>query len=168
MYRMVVLSGGEAEWETVKNIFETADMNEEKLRALRALGFTPNADLKIKTLEYTINHVRSQDVAFGVEAVASSSAEGRKLAWKFFQDNFATFQSKFGEGQFLLARIVGYVTGGFSSDSVADQIEDFFTSHPTPAADRTIKQSLESVRSSASWLERDRQAVSAFLLGFDS
>ncbi len=168
VYRMVVMSGGESEWEAVKGIFETSDMNEEKLRALRALGFTTVPELKIKTLEYTLNNVRPQDVAFGIQSVASSSVEGRQGAWKFFQDNFDTFVSKFGEGQFLLPRIIGYVTSGFVTDADADLIEAFFAAHPTPTADRTIKQSLEAVRSNAAWLVRDRQAVSAFLLGFDA
>ncbi len=38
VYRLVVRNGGVAEYEQVLNIFRTADVQEERLRALDALG----------------------------------------------------------------------------------------------------------------------------------
>jgi hypothetical protein len=34
-------------------------------------------------------------------------------------------------------------------------VEAFFTAHPCPSAERTIKQSLETIRSNAAWVKRD-------------
>jgi puromycin-sensitive aminopeptidase len=38
VYKLVVGNGSTAEWEDVLKIYRTAEMSEEKIRALRALG----------------------------------------------------------------------------------------------------------------------------------
>lgn len=41
--------------------------------------------------------------------------------------------------------------------------QQFFTDHPAPAAERTVKQSLENIGLNIEWMKRDKDAVSAFL-----
>jgi len=45
----------------------------------------------------------------------------------------------------------------------AAEVEAFFKEHPYPPGDRTIKQSLESIRASLKWLSRDREGVEKWL-----
>ena len=52
---------------------------------------------------------------------------------------------------------------GFTSEEKAAEIEQFFKDNEAPFADRTIKQSLETIRLNAKWLQRDREDVAKFL-----
>jgi len=42
-------------------------------------------------------------------------------------------------------------------------VEEFFRSHPVPAAERTIRQSLERIQSNAVWLQRDSEPIRQWL-----
>jgi puromycin-sensitive aminopeptidase len=44
--------------------------------------------------------------------------------------------------------------------------QEFFKSHPAPAAERTIQQSLENIRLNADQLKRDGELIKGFLSAF--
>jgi len=163
VYSLVIKNGGTEEYEAVLNIYKTAELHEEKIRALRALGLAKDAALTKRTLEFGLSpDVRSQDV-FYVIASTASFPEGRQATWDFIRANWATFDSKFGEGGFLLPRIISLTCSDFTSEEKAVEVEQFFKEHPCPAADRTIKQALESIRAGTKWLLRDRDGVAKWL-----
>lgn len=180
-----VKNGGEAEWQRVLALYRKSDMQEEKIRLMTALGATKDAALRLKTLEWGFSDdVRNQDLFYVVAACANSD---RNQTWQFVKDNWDEFFKRFGEGQFLLARIVSLATKGFASLEKADDIEAFFkgwayisgrsvlrlliptkkkqknAAHPCPPAERTIQQSLEAVRAKAAWYNRDKAAVAKWL-----
>lgn len=43
------------------------------------------------------------------------------------------------------------------------QIQDFFAKNATPGAERAVQQSVETILSTATWLERDADGVKAWL-----
>ena len=47
----------------------------------------------------------------------------------------------------------------FASEERRTQVETFFQEHSAPAAERTIRQSLERIRLNATWLERNRSEL---------
>ena len=49
----------------------------------------------------------------------------------------------------IWAHLIGAATSSFASRERAEEVERFFEAHPTPAAARTIRQSLEAVRARA-------------------
>merc|ERR1711916_326575 len=102
-------------------------------------------------------------IFYPIASVAMSSKAGNALAWSYFKREWELFNKKFGDGAFLLARIVSYVTKEFTTEEQAKDVEQFFAAHDCPAAARTIKQSLESIRTRAAWLKRDAEAVNKFL-----
>lgn len=51
----------------------------------------------------------------------------------------------------------------FASDEMAREIEEFFANKDTSAAERSIQQSVESIRLNAAWLNRDRITIQQFL-----
>ena len=55
------------------------------------------------------------------------------------------------------------ITGAFTTPERAREVEDFFSAHPAPSAERTIQQSLERIRLNARWLELNRQDVGDWL-----
>jgi hypothetical protein len=44
-----------------------------------------------------------------------------------------------------------------------DDVKGFFTSNPTPGANRTIQQSLENILKNEAWLKRDEKNLKEFL-----
>lgn len=155
--------GGAEEYDALLKIYKEAEMHEEKLRALRALGVTRDPSLLQRTLvEFTFacfylssmvahhfichqffkkefglsEDVRSQDVFYVIASTASYPA-GRQATWEFVKANWATFDStfltchfftkraltqyllhssaeKFGEGGFLLPRIISLTCSDFT------------------------------------------------------
>jgi len=51
----------------------------------------------------------------------------------------------------------------FTSDAVADEIDEFFKTHKAPGAERSIKQTVEKIRGNAKWMQRDESSIRAWL-----
>ncbi len=49
------------------------------------------------------------------------------------------------------------------SEEHANEVEKFFEQNPWPVANRVVKQNCEAIRLNVKWLERDREAVRAWL-----
>ncbi|KAL1452104.1 hypothetical protein WDU94_006414 [Cyamophila willieti] len=63
----------------------------------------------------------------------------------------------------LLGQLVKHTTENFASESRAQELISFFAKNPTPWIERTVQQSVETIRLNAEWLKRDGQAVKEFL-----
>jgi aminopeptidase N len=79
------------------------------------------------------------------------------------QDNFDTFAERFGGGMALFPRIINSSTQFFVTEEKAVEVEKFFQEHPVEEAERSIKQSLETIRNHKQWLARDSKVVAEFL-----
>lgn len=163
VYGLVVENRGAEGHAEILKLFRSADLNEEKTRCLRALGRSPDAELLRQTLELSLSaEVRSQDTPLVVAGVAANRL-GRDLAWQFLRERWGEFDRRYGRGGFLIARLIAATTEDFTTLEKAAEVEKFFEAHPAPAAARTIRQSLERIRSNALWLDRDREAIGAWL-----
>ena len=78
------------------------------------------------------------------------------MAWEFIKENWKEFDRRYGEGGFGLMGLVS-TTGAFTTREKLEDVETFFAEHPTPAAERTIRQSLERIRLNIAWLDRNRK-----------
>ena len=163
VYGQVVESRGLEGYEAVLKVYREAELHEEKNRCLRALGCSADPDLLQRTLEFSLGEeVRGQDTPLVVAGVAMNPL-GRDMAWDFLRAKWAEFDSRYGQGGFIIARIVSITTEDFTTLEKAAEVEAFFESHPAPAAARTVRQSLERIRSNALWLERDGKAIAGWL-----
>lgn len=166
IYGIVLKHGGEAEYEAMLKLLHASDHQEEKVRVLRSLGLTSDPALMKRTLDFSLsNDVRSQDTV-GVIVGLTGSVEGRKLAWKFVQDQWDELHRRF-PGLFLLSRLVAATTENFVTEEMAVEVENFFRTHPAPAAERTIQQSLENIRLNCQQLEKNAEGVRSFLATFN-
>ena len=140
---------------------ETA-LQEEKIRLLLALTRFTDLELLRETLERSLSEeVRIQDTISVVTGVASNH-RGRDLAWSFIKDNWAEFDRRYGSGGFGLMRLVS-VCGNFTNAEQLADVERFFQEHPTPAAERTIRQAVERIKLNIHWLERNRDEIADWL-----
>lgn len=163
VYSQVVESRGADGYEAVLRIYREAELHEEKNRCLGALGSSAEPDLLRRTLEFSLSdEVRGQDTPAALAGVVMNPL-GRDLAWDFLREKWTEFDSRYGQGGFIIAHIVSNTTENFTTLEKAGEVESFFEAHPVPAATRTVRQSLERIRSNALWLERDGRAIAEWL-----
>lgn len=154
--------GGEEEYEKMLSIYNDEKvMHSQKLQAFSALGSSLDKKLKIRTLEFSLSdQVRSQDLIYGPSST-TGNLDGIQVTWEFLTSHWNEFCSKLDGAGYLLARCIEY-SAGFISEEKANEVEEFFKANPTPQAERTIQQTLESIRSKAEWYNRDRDDVAKF------
>lgn len=164
VYGLVASHGGETEFNQLKNIYETSELHEEKVRALSNLGYTPHLNLINDLMNYSLSDkVRTQDCIFPFRALARNENAG-EIVWKFVQEHWEELDKRFNQGNMsLIGRIISSATAGFASKQKADEIESFFKTRPVPSAERTIQQCIEKIISRAQWLEREKANMKEFL-----
>ena len=157
----VMSNGDEDLFNKMLELYDKADSLEQKTRISRSIGSVKDEALIKRVLDFAMSDkVRSQDTVFVIGGV-TGSVRGRELAWEFLKKNWAQLLERY-EGGFLLSRLVK-MTETFVTEEKAKEIEQFFAEHPAPAAERTIKQSLETIGLNIEWMKRDKEAVTAFL-----
>ncbi|XP_043237159.1 puromycin-sensitive aminopeptidase-like [Amphibalanus amphitrite] len=160
-YRAVLKRGGKAEFDMMLKLYREAEMLEEKNRIAHALGSIPDPELLTSVLEFALSdEVRAQESVFVMISV-SANRLGHELTWDFYKRNCQILCDRY-KGR-LLAQLVKSLTEDFTTEERALEVEQFFVEHPHPGAERSILQSLETIRLNAAWLQRDRQALSEYL-----
>jgi len=98
VYALVARFGNEQTQEQLKKLYLSAEMTEEKVRVLRAMGQTIDPNLIQKALEFVFEteHVRMQDSTAGLSGCTSSRI-GRELSWKYLQNNWSKLLQRFGD-----------------------------------------------------------------------
>ena len=164
VFRLAAKRGGRSEYEAMWQLRADTPLQEEKVRFL--LGLTSFEDRAL--LEETLNRslgdeVRVHDTVSVITLVAGNT-QGRDLAWQFLKDNWPELDRRYGEGGFAIMRLVG-IASAFTTLEMHDDVERFFTDNPAPGAARTISQSLERIRLSAAWLDRNRDELAGWFVG---
>ena len=154
-------AGDRSTYDRLWGLEQQTSLQEEKIRLLLALTRFQDTGLLNETLERALSsRVRSQDTITVVGGVAAN-IRGREPAWEFVKSNWAEFDRRYGSGGFGLMRLVSICSSFNTEEKMAD-VERFFTDHPTPAAERTIRQALERMRLNINWLERNRHDLGAW------
>ena len=140
-FPLAALDGDSALYDKILAHMKLADP-EEHLLYLRTLASFTDPALVEKTLQYALSsNVRSQDALGLVSAVMRNPAD-RKIAWAFVRSHWPEVEK--AGGPFASSEVVAQA-GSFCSPGMGDEVKEFFASHPVPAAERTLKQSLESI-----------------------
>jgi aminopeptidase N/puromycin-sensitive aminopeptidase len=107
-----------------------------------ALARFSDPKLVERTLEYAISpQMRSQDAPYLISGVMRNPTVDRQ-AWSFVQAHWGSIENL--GGAFAGGAIV-QATGSFCDAGMRDEAQAFFTSHPAPAAERSLKQSVEQM-----------------------
>ena len=154
--------GDRSTYDRMWEMREESPLQEEKGRLLVAACRFEQPDIIRETLDRSLSdRVRIHETINVIAAVASTR-HGRDMAWEFLKGSWDELDRRYGEGGFGLMRLVSIVSG-FTSEEQREDVERFFTDHPVPSADRTVRQALERIRLNAAWLDRNRAELSAWL-----
>ena len=63
----------------------------------------------------------------------------------------------------MLVRLIKYLIENFASEEKALEVEEFFRTRDFPGTERTVSQSVETIRLNAAWLERDLKSLTEYL-----
>ena len=158
VFSLVAQEGDRAVYDRIWDLERAAELHEEKIRLLMSLARFQQQDLLRETLDRALtDDVRLQDTIFVVSAVAANS-RGRDLAWEFLKEQWDEFDRRYGGGGFGLMRLVA-ITNSLTTNEKRDDVAAFFEDHPTPAAERTIRQALERIALNVAWLDRNREEL---------
>ena len=58
-------------------------------------------------------------------------------------------------------KLVGMVSR-FTTVKGLEDVSEFFKSNPVPAADRTVRQSLEEIKLNIAWIEKNRENLATW------
>ncbi len=158
VFVLAARTGDRATYDAMWEMHGAAGLQEEKVRLLTGLTQFPQPELVAETLERSFGERVRAHEAIGVIVRAAATATGRDLAWRFMRDNWEEVDRRYGEGGFGLMYLVE-ITAGFTTRERLEEVEGFFADHPTPAAERTIRQCLEKIRLNIAWLERNRAGL---------
>lgn len=159
--RIVASHGDYREHEIMRTLYEKATLQEEQMRLLGALTDFSKEHLLLETLQYFISgKVRSQDVYMALRGI-SANAAGRDITWKFVKENWGVFTKMYEKGK-LIKYVIDVARPLATFEDEAD-VRSFFEANPVAEAERTIAQSLESIRINARWLVRDREKIGKWL-----
>jgi puromycin-sensitive aminopeptidase len=157
-------AGDRVTYDQIWDLEKETSLAEEKIRLLLSLARFTQPELLQETLDRALtDDVRSQDTITVVTAVAGN-LDGRQLAWDFVKDRWGEFDRRYGGGGFGLMRLVS-VCGNFTDQEHLDEVEQFFASHPAPAAERTIRQAKERINLHIAWLGNNRSQLAEWFGG---
>eukprot|EP01066_Platyproteum_vivax_P015108 Platyproteum_vivax@DN6716_c0_g1_i2.p1 len=147
VYKIVLKSGAEPEWNQIKNFFQNFETDEQKRKILFTLGSTPVKALKQKTLEWSISgDVKPQDLFYLMASVSSSNDEGSNMAFQFFKDNFDKIFGIYDSASpSLLSGVVGCCCRCLTDQKQVDDATKFFADHPLPLIKPKLDQLLEAL-----------------------
>lgn len=164
VYVIVSRYGDESTQEQLRQLHDAADMTEEKVRLLRAMGQSTKPEIISDTLKFVFesDKVRMQDSISGL-AGCTTSRVGRDLCWQYIKNNWKVLVERFGAKSSFLIYFVEYALSDFADENTANEIKAFYESANTPIVARPVKKVVETINMRAQVLKRDSQAIEEYL-----
>ncbi len=149
--RVTAENGAAALYDQLSEAMDRAHGADEYYHYLGALTSFHQPELVKRTLALVDQgKIRQQDYVRIFPALLSESP-GREIAWDYLKAHLDTLAEKvtsFG-GRGAVSAL-----GGFCSAAMHDDIQQFFTDHRAPGAERALKQSLERINNCAEFKKR--------------
>ncbi|KAJ3708907.1 hypothetical protein LUZ61_012612 [Rhynchospora tenuis] len=136
-------------YESLLKIYREADQSQEKMRILGSLASSPDKSIVLAALNFLLtDEVRNRDAVYGLKV----SNQGREIGWEWLKENWE-YVSKRWVSTPLISGFVKSIVSLFASYEKSKEIEEFFSNRLKPTFERALKQSLESVKTKAHWME---------------
>mmetsp|Transcript_66642 Transcript_66642/g.167958 ORF Transcript_66642/g.167958 Transcript_66642/m.167958 type:complete len:989 (-) Transcript_66642:170-3136(-) len=124
-----------------------------RLSILSVIGAAPSPDLRAQTLASVLggpNRVRLQDIMYPIQGVAAADPAGARLAWSWFVDSRSALEKRLqGANVRLLGTVIQACAGSVLEASHANEVEAHFRMRPALGLERSVAQTVESVRTEA-------------------
>jgi len=160
---MKVAMSGSCSHQTFEQLVQLLDVPQERNRVLHSLGYSQNIDVLQRVLSFSLSpKLRDQEAVMVIESVCQNRL-GIQLAWNFFKEHVKEFYDRYGNGLFLMSKLIKCVTENFSTEEKLTEVSDFLMSHPELGCERTIKQAKENIGLNLFWKNRDLDSVTKFL-----
>jgi len=159
---IVASAGDEARFDDFLVRSSAASTPQEQLRYLYALGVFPTEALVLRAIDLALSDdVRPQNGPFVIQRALRNREHG-PAAWVAVRDRWADVRSRFSGS--LVPRLLDGVTWLVDAASLAD-VPRFLAANPVPEGARVIAQHLERQGVHAATVARERERLSAALLG---
>ncbi len=134
---------------------------EQHYRYLYALADFSDPALVRRTVDYILGpDVRSQDAAIFLSRLLGNP-DARSLAWELLRTRWNDLQKKTGQ-VFGSPMLIGAL-GGFCDARTRSEIEQFFSEHKVPEAERTLQQAMERISACADLAHAQAPRLAAWL-----
>ncbi|CDO74266.1 hypothetical protein BN946_scf184643.g6 [Trametes cinnabarina] len=160
-YRIAVQEGGKREWDFLKSIAARASSPAHALAAISALGATRDMQLAEATFEYATTEARNQNIIYIFRSLQRNAPMRRWLAGKVM-GMFDELERQF-TGTFTFSRLLDAAFGGLTSEDDHQKIVAFFKNKDTAAYDLQLRQTLDTIKSNARWIQRSTGDVQGWL-----
>ncbi|HXE91195.1 MAG TPA: M1 family metallopeptidase [Terriglobales bacterium] len=135
---------------------------EERERYLDALTYFTDPALVRRSLEYAVSEkMRNQDSPGFIEEILEHR-ETQAVAWDFVKANWPRVEAALTIGN---ARDVVRAVSTFCEAPAIADARAFFAAHPVPAAERTMRQALETASNCIDLRATQQQSLAAWLAG---
>jgi puromycin-sensitive aminopeptidase len=159
---IVASAGNDATFDEYARRAAVAATPQAQLRYLYALGTFPTEELSLRAARHAMSDaVRPQNGPFVIQRALRHRQHG-PLVWAFVRDHWSEVRARFSGS--LIPRLVDGVTWLVDDASVRD-VPRFLADHPVPEGARVIAQHLERQRVHRALVDRERDRLSAALLG---
>ncbi|RLN93305.1 hypothetical protein BBJ28_00026586 [Nothophytophthora sp. Chile5] len=160
VFDIEVSYGDASNAKLLQELHNKSDFAEERSDCLHSMGSISGASAKLQVLEWAVENVRSQDIHYPFNSVASDKI-GVQVAWQFLQDKWDLLAKKYSA--MTLGSIVCGVVSRFQSEASAVEVEAFMVGKDTSGYKRRLDVSLEGVRLKSTAFQRDREALAKWL-----
>lgn len=162
IYNSVMKNADIATFEKILDLLQKADGQEEQERFYIALGHAQDAAVLCKLLDFAMSKGLRNSAIVSIISSAALNVKNRDVVWNYFKENVVFFQKTFGEGTYILPRLVKFITENFASKEKALEVDVFFKTHKFPGTERTVKQSIEKIHLNEAWLSKDIISINNF------
>ncbi|KAM4055860.1 peptidase family M1 domain-containing protein [Hirsutella rhossiliensis] len=155
--------GDKEEYQNVLDLYCSSSNSEERNTCLLSLGRAKDPELTKRTLGLLFgDEVKDQDVYMPVSGLRSHPG-GIEAMFGWMTSNWETVYERLPPGLPMLGSMVMIMTSGFTTQEQLSQVDKFFAAKNNKGYDQSLEQSKDAIRSKVSWVERDREDVSAWL-----
>ena len=163
VFAMALRDGGEKEWDALLARYYSAPTADEKNTCLRSLGRAKDPKLIKKTLDLALGgEIKMQDIYMPIGSLGTTP-EGIERRWEWMGANWDELVQKLPPSMTMLSSVVSICAAGFTSDAQLARVEKFFEDKEKKGFDRSLQQSMDSIRAKANWLKRDDEDVQGWL-----
>jgi aminopeptidase N len=161
-FGLAASNGGPDFYDKIMAAMKSSKTPEQYYLYFYTLPSFSDSHLLQRTLDFAVSSdVRSQD-SLGLIGNVMGNPDGQNLAWDFVRSHWDEVVK--AGGPFASAQVQGNV-GGFCDSALKDQVQEFFSAHPSSAAERTLRQSMERINNCIAMKTQQSTQLASWLQG---